>query len=98
MNYIDHLFNNKKVFFNYMKEDYPLFKHSNLFLRDLQYAIKSYFDLKEYPVNYLQAEKLAKEFISELTKSNELVQIDNKSWKINFDIDIKSEENELEGV
>ena len=98
MNYIEHLTSNKKMFFNYMKEDYPLYKYSNLFLRDLQYAIKSYFELKENPVNYLQAEKIAKEFINELTKSEELVQIDNKSWKINFDIDFNSEKKELEGV
>jgi hypothetical protein len=98
MNHLEHLTNNKKIFFTFMKEDYPLFQHSNIFLRDLQYAIKSYFDLKENPINYFQAEKIAREFINQLCKTNEVIQIDKKSWKINFQIGAKTNSTELEGV
>lgn len=98
MNPIEHLKSNKNTFFNFMKEDYPLFKNSNLFLRDLQYAIKSYFEMKEYPITYTQAETIAKDFIKELSSTNDLRQIDNKSWKLNFEVGIKQKLNELEGV
>ena len=98
MNPLEHLKTNKNVFFNFMKEDYPLFKNSNLFLRDLQYAIKSYFDMKENPISYSQAEKIAREFISELSLTNDLQQIDNKSWKLNFEIGSKQKISEFEGT
>ncbi|MFZ1289859.1 MAG: hypothetical protein WAR79_07205 [Melioribacteraceae bacterium] len=98
MNPLEHLKSNKNVFFNFMKEDYPLFKHSNLFLRDLQYAIKSYFDMKENPINYSQAEKIARNFAEDLIKTNDVLQIDRKSWKLNFDIGVKQKVKEPEGV
>lgn len=98
MNQLEHLKSNKNIFFNFMKEDYPLFKHSNLFLRDLQYAIKSYFDLKENPISYSQAEIIARNFVDDLIKTNDLSQIDRKSWKLNFDIGIKQNTTEPEGV
>ncbi|MBK7107304.1 MAG: hypothetical protein IPH62_18680 [Ignavibacteriae bacterium] len=98
MNQLEHLKSNKNIFFNFMKEDYPLFRYSNLFLRDLQYAIKSYFDMKENPISYSQAEIIARNFIDELLKSNDILQIDKKSWKVNFDIGIKHKVSEPEGV
>ena len=98
MDHLKHLLDNKKGFFNFMNENYTIFKHSNLFFRDLQYAIISYLELKEYPVKYAEAEKLAQKFISELVNSKDLDQIDYKSWRINFDFGIVKEENETEGV
>ncbi len=52
---------NKKVFFNYMNENYTIFQYSNLFFRDLQYAIMSYFEMKEKPIKYANAEIIIKE-------------------------------------
>ena len=89
MNHLDHLKNNKKVFFNFMHENYTIFQHSNIFLRDLQYAIASYFELKESPVTYSKAERLTIDFIDHLISVGDLTKIDNKSWKVNFEVGIK---------
>lgn len=88
MNYLDHLMNNKKIFFNYMNENYTIFQYSNLFNRDLQYALMSYFEMVAKPLKYAEAEKLSFDFINKLVESGELTQIDHKSWKINFEIGI----------
>ena len=46
MNPLEHLKTNKNVFFNFMKEDYPLFKNSNLFIiLIIEYFIITHFEL-----------------------------------------------------
>ncbi len=89
MNYLNHLESNKKVFFNFMKESYPIFQYSNIFFRDVQYALMSYFEVKEQPIKYGTADKLAINFISNLVSTDELTPIDHKSWKVNFEVGIK---------
>ncbi len=89
MNYLNHLESNKKVFFNFMKESYPIFQYSNIFFRDVQYALMSYFEVKESPIKYGAANKLAIDFINNLVSTDELSTIDHKSWKVNFEVGIK---------
>jgi len=98
MNHLEHLLENKKVFFNFMQQDYPIIQHSNVFFRDMQYAISSYFEMKEFPVKYAQADTIATDFINKLIVSGELTAIDNKSWKVNFEVGIIKIIKEAEGV
>jgi len=98
MNYLEHLINNKKIFFNFMNENYTIFQYSNLFFRDLQYAILSYFEMKEKPLSYAKAEELTISFINNLIENNELTQIDYKSWRVNFEVGINKKNVETEGV
>ena len=98
MNHLEHLINNQTIFFNYMNENYKIVQYSNLFYRDLQYAIMSYFKMKDIPVKYSVADKLASDYIESLVKAEELTKIDYKSWKINFEVGIKKKVVELEGV
>ncbi len=98
MNYLEHLLENKKTFFNYMNETYTIFQFSNIFLRDIQYAITSYFELKEFSLKYNESENLAKQFVEKLTETDELINIDEKSWKITFEIGTKKTLQEEEGV
>lgn len=98
MKHLEHLLENKRVFFNYMNETYTIFQYSNIFLRDVQYAIMHYFELKGFPVKYPKAETLAEEYLEKLTESNELIKIDEKSWKITFEVGIKKAVAEEEGA
>lgn len=98
MKHSEHLIENKKVFFNYMNENYKIFQFSNLFFRDLQYAIMAYFNMKEEPVKYAKAESLSVDFIKHLISTGELSEIDYKSWKINFEVGITKKVVETEGV
>ncbi|MEW6508977.1 MAG: hypothetical protein AB1432_14690 [Bacteroidota bacterium] len=84
MNYVNELITNKEIFFRFMKEKYPIFFNSNIFLRDLLYSIKSYFERKDKFLTYAQCEKLALDYISYLENSNDLKKVGNNAWKVNF--------------
>ncbi len=84
MDSLNELRENKDIFFSFMKEKYPLYFNSNLFLRDLQYAIVNYFDRKGAPVNYKTAESLAFSFADYLGDKGDLVKINHKTWRVNF--------------
>ncbi|PID59643.1 MAG: hypothetical protein CR986_05085 [Ignavibacteriae bacterium] len=86
MNHLNHLLENKKVFFNFMNENYTIFQNSNLFFRDIQYAVISYFEMKEKPIKYAQAEVVTTNFIDKLVKTNELTEINKRTYKINFEL------------
>ena len=84
MNHLNELTSNKMMFFNFMKEKYPIFFNSNIFLRDIQYAIRTYFKRKDVEIAYPLAEKLAMDFTKHLEEKNELVRLSSNSWKVNF--------------
>jgi len=84
MNQLTDLLSNKVIFFNYMKEKYEVHTKSNIFLRDLLYAIKSFYAKKGMLLNYAQAELIALDFTNELVKSGELELTKKNTWKVNF--------------
>jgi hypothetical protein len=69
-----------------MKEKYPVFKESNIFFRDIQYAIRNYYLKKGRKIDYQKSEKIASEFIEGLVKEGELKKISNNAWKVNFSL------------
>jgi hypothetical protein len=84
MEYLKELTINRTIFFSFMKEKYNVFNNSNIFFRDIQYAIKSYFEKKNKRINYSDAEKIAKEFISQMENDKQLIKMSNNAWKVNF--------------
>jgi len=86
MDLLQDLISNKKLFFSFMKEKYPVYKESNIFFRDLQYAIINYYMKKGKIIKYQNAEKLALKFIEKLVNEGELKNISNNAWKVNFSL------------
>ena len=86
MDLLNDLTSNKSIFFKFMKEKYRLYLNSNIFFRDIQYAIKSYFDKKDIRIKYSQAEKVAYDFIKKLEDTGELKKMSNNAWKVNFSL------------
>ena len=84
MEHLNELLSNQAIFFNFMKEKYRVFNNSNIFFRDIQYAIKSYFEKKNKPVKYSEAEKIAKDFIQKMENEGQLKKMSNNAWKVNF--------------
>jgi hypothetical protein len=84
--YLDTLLSNQMDFFLFMKKKYPVYKESNIFLRDLQYAIYHYFLNKSIQLKYSATEKLASEFASKLLSEEKLKKISNSTWKLNFSV------------
>lgn len=83
---LNHLMSNYLDFFLFMKKKYPLFKDSNVFLRDLQYAIYEYFFNKSIQLKYNQTEKLAKDFANKLLLEEKIKNISHNTWKMNFSV------------
>ncbi|MBU1680708.1 MAG: hypothetical protein KKD86_17940 [Bacteroidetes bacterium] len=77
----------EKIFFNFMKGKYPVIQNSNIFARDIQYAIQTFFDRKDITVNYSDSETLMKMFTDYLEKENKLTKLDKKAWKVNFSLE-----------
>jgi len=84
MNHLEELLNNKEVFFRYIAERFPVYTGANVFLRDIQYGIKFFFEKKKIKLKYAQAEKLALEFVSKLVDTNDLTKFDKQTWKVNL--------------
>ncbi len=88
MDLLNDLTSNKSIFFKFMKEKYRLYLNSNIFFRDIQYAIKSYFEKKDIRIKYSQAEKVAYDFIHKLEDTGELKKMSDNAWKVNFSLGI----------
>ncbi len=84
MNHLEMLKNDQEIFFNFMKEKYPIFYNSNIFARDIQYAIKQYFEKKDIKITYPQAEELMNEFSKYLEAKDDLLRLNVNSWRVNF--------------
>ena len=87
MNYLNELSSNKTIFFNFMKEKYNVYQNSNIFFRDIQYAIKSFLEKKNKKIKYSEAEKIAQEFIKQLENDDQLKKMSNNAWKVNFSLE-----------
>jgi hypothetical protein len=58
----------------------------------------SYFEMKEEPLKYSEAENIAVRFISDLLSNGDITKIDYKSWRINFEVGKSKKEVETEGA
>jgi hypothetical protein len=92
---LNHLVSNQEVVFEFLREKYPIFFNSNIFLRDIQYGIMTYFERKDIMISYPLAEELALKFTSSMESQNILKRLGASTWLINFkfnDPEIQSEE------
>ena len=97
MDRFNQLMTEKEIFLKYMKEKYKMFYNSNIFLRDIQYAIKSFFEKKDIKITYAEAESLMKELTKYMEASGEIIKLSNNTWKVNFSLDepvVEEETNE----
>ena len=72
------------IFLQYLKARFPTFHNSNLFFRDLHYAIKHFLETKDMKVNYADSEQLAREFSEFLESKGILLKVNDLGWKLNY--------------
>jgi hypothetical protein len=82
--YISLLKDDYIIFLNYLKARIPTFHNSNLFFRDLHYAIKTFLEIKDMKVSYAESELLATEFSEFLESKGILVKVNELGWKLNY--------------
>ncbi|MBM4172538.1 MAG: hypothetical protein FJ214_11770 [Ignavibacteria bacterium] len=84
MDYLSNLKSNYEIFLNFMKEKYPVFNNSNIFLRDVQYSLRNYFQKNLREMSNSEAEKIARDLTSFLEEKEVLKRISKNSWKVNY--------------
>ncbi len=82
--YASELFNNKDTFFRFMSNKYPVKYKSNIFLRDVQFAVKDYYDIKKEKLSYTQTETIAKSLMNKLESENLASKLTHQSWYFLF--------------
>ena len=82
--YAEFLKLNEDLFFNFLKEKYPIFNNSNIFLRDIQYGIKSFFEKRDIKLNYKQVDFIADSIIQLYEEKNILQRLTKNTWKVNL--------------
>lgn len=73
-----------KIFLSYFKANYPVFHNSNIFFRDLQYAIRRFLENKGLETNYNESAKFAVTFADFLESEGVFVKTSNIGWKLNY--------------
>ncbi|SRR5579883_972511 len=83
---VEKYFGNPEVLLGFMRRTRkPVFHKSNIFFRDVQYAIRDYFDTVERePVSIPEAAEMANEVIALYTKRGLLRQVNNQAYLLNF--------------
>ncbi len=87
MKYLDEILQNKVQFFKFMSKSFPVKYKSNIFLRDVQFAIKKYFEPRKIKLSYTETENMAIELMRHLVEKGEAEQLTNKSWEFLLKID-----------
>ncbi|MCX6148945.1 MAG: hypothetical protein NTX22_00305 [Ignavibacteriales bacterium] len=91
---LEFLMQNEDLFFNFLKEKYHVFNNSNIFLRDIQYGVVSFFEKRDIKLNFTQVEKFSDSIILSFEEKNILSRLTNNTWKVNLskeNIVVKSE-------
>ena len=100
MDHTNELLSQKDIFLNFMKEKYPVHNNSNIFLRDIQYAVKSFLEKKNKKVKFAETAKITEVFIEQLSEKGILKKISANSWKLNFSLEKnviqENEENQVQ--
>ncbi len=79
---VERHFTNPEVLLGFMRRTRkPVFHKSNIFFRDIQYAIRDYFDTVERePVTIPQAERMARDVVELYTQSGILREVNNQAY------------------
>ncbi len=79
---VEHYFGNPEVLLGFMRRTRkPVFHKSNVFFRDIEYAIRDYFDTVERePVSLPEAERMAQEVVELYTKRGLLRKVNNQAY------------------
>lgn len=82
--FLDFLMSNSGIFQDYFKEKYPVFYNSNIFLRDIQYSIISFYKSKNIHLDMAESEELANMYAGYLESRHAITKLDKNTWKYNI--------------
>ncbi len=75
---------NQVEFLRFMRSRSPLFHLSNLFFRDLHYAVLEFLMTKKITVRHTEAEQIAREIGLQFEKKNILKKLNANTWMLMY--------------
>lgn len=79
-----YIIGNQIEFLHFMRNRAPLYHLSNVFFRDLHFAVMEYLKAKKIKVGQTEAEHIAREVALHFEKKNMFKKIDANTWMLNY--------------
>jgi hypothetical protein len=79
----DHILTHSQDFLPYLKARTPVFHLSNVFFRDIHYAVIALAADHRLRIGYTEAETVTRQLIERLEKEKVLLPIDKQTWCVN---------------
>ncbi len=79
-----YIIGNQVEFLNYMKSHAQLIHLSNIFFRDLHFAVMGFLKIKKVKVGQTDAETVAREVALHFEKRNILKKLNMQTWMLNY--------------
>ncbi|MFZ4622121.1 MAG: hypothetical protein ACOYNS_16295 [Bacteroidota bacterium] len=79
-----YIIGNQVEFLNYMKTRAQLIHLSNIFFRDLHFAVMEFLKRKKVKVGQTEAETVAREVALHFEKKNILKKLNMQTWMLNY--------------
>jgi hypothetical protein len=67
-----------------LKSRFTVFHQSNIFFRDIQYGIQAMVREQGVKVSYIEAERMAREFVERMVQEKIFVAIDRQTWALRY--------------
>ncbi len=80
----ERILNNQSEFLKFVKSKFALYHNSNVFFRDLHYAVMAYLAQHGIRLRYGAAEQVTREVGAALEARGVLKKIDGQSWLLNY--------------
>jgi len=84
MNKSQYILGNQVEFLHFMRSRAPMYHLSNIFFRDLQYAVVEFLKTKNIRIHHTEGERLAREIALQLEKKNILKKLNSTTWMLNY--------------
>lgn len=81
---LDFLSQNSNLFLDYLREKYPVHSNSNIFLRDIQYGIKNFFEKRDIKLKQKEIEQLTNHVITVFESTGLFYNLSHNTWRVNF--------------
>ena len=83
---VEKYFGNPEVLLSFMKKTRkPVFHKSNIFFRDVQYALRDYFDrVENKPITTPEAERMARDVVELYSRQGVLRKVNNESYLLDM--------------
>lgn len=78
------LLDNPEQFLHYCKNTFAVFHNSNVFFRDLQFAVQRFLELKGVKTGVTESEQITKRLCTDLEKQNIFKRINATTWAVQY--------------